>query len=196
MTLITLAATVVLADKERLECLAKEHLEEETDINFLYQGLIFLSSFIGWPLVVNALSALRKCNISLQNDSLDGESFQKGCEVFRTVHGGNAETVEQMMKAASRQIYTEIITDVYGKQYPSCGLDHRQKELLAITALAMTNRQQQLKSHIISAFNAGMTAPDIENVFMVLSWYCGWPLAINAVRSLSQILSVMKMKSL
>ncbi|MEW6418220.1 MAG: hypothetical protein AB1480_08875 [Nitrospirota bacterium] len=128
---------------------------------FLIEALIFQSSFIGWPAVLDSISLLIKQKI---NDDLFGVlSFddedavrERGYVNFQNIHGENSKTVQAMLNNYSPKLFSDILLHVYGRYYDLKGITPEEKEIIAVTSLAILDRGLQLKSHIISTLNMGL----------------------------------------
>ena len=78
-------------------------------------------------------------------------------------------------------IPAEFINNVFGKFYARDTLTQRERELCAVAALCVLNRENELKSHIIAAVRAGATKAEVSEVILQMSVYGGMPVCIEGL---------------
>jgi len=67
-------------------------------------------------------------------------------------------------------------------------LDRKQRSLITIAMLCALNRPHELRIHLVGALNNGCTAEEISEVFTHAIAYCGFPAAIDALRTAEDVL--------
>jgi 4-carboxymuconolactone decarboxylase len=78
----------------------------------------------------------------------------------------------------------------YGDIYSRDGLAIRDREIATIAMLtALGGREPQLRVHIASALNVGLTADELEEIIIQTIIFAGFPTAINALNLLHESLS-------
>ena len=78
----------------------------------------------------------------------------------------------------------------YGDIYCRSGLDLKQRETAAVAALAaMGGAEPQLKFHISSALNVGLSREEVTEVVMQTAVYAGFPRALNAMNVAIEVFS-------
>lgn len=76
-----------------------------------------------------------------------------------------------------------IVTSLFGGTYQRPGLEHRDRQLINITALAaLGGVDPQLTGHIRSGLRVGLTRQQVVEVFVHLAPYLGTPKALAALR--------------
>ena len=115
-------------------------------------------------------------------------ALQAGLATRTQVMG--AEFVECALAGASD--YTlpmqEFITrNAWGNVWQRPGLDLRSRSLITVAMLAAMGKQHELKGHVRGALNNGVTADELREVMLHASIYCGLPTAIEAFRTVAEV---------
>jgi 4-carboxymuconolactone decarboxylase len=105
-----------------------------------------------------------------------------------------ADKVTHFVKSGVAEVAPDfarmVIEFAFGDIYSRDGLDLRSRELIAIAALAVRgNAGPQLRVHVESAASAGITKPEIVEVFMQIALYAGFPAALNALADCHDLLT-------
>ena len=67
------------------------------------------------------------------------------------------------------------------------GLDLKTRSLVTVAMLAALGKQQELKGHVRGALNNGATPEELREVMLHATVYCGFPTAIEAFRSVTEV---------
>lgn len=70
---------------------------------------------------------------------------------------------------------------IFGRIWGRPGLDQDDRMLVAITALAATGHEAQLRNYLWGALQAGMSARRIHEALVMLVVYAGFPTGITAL---------------
>ena len=124
-----------------------------------------------------------------QNDLPQDAALQAGLATRNQVMG--AEYVDRALAGASD--YTlpmqEFITrNAWGNVWQRPGLDLRTRSLITVAMLAAQGKQHELKAHVRGALNNGVTKEELQEIFMHASVYCGFPAAVDAFRTASEVI--------
>jgi 4-carboxymuconolactone decarboxylase len=117
-----------------------------------------------------------------------------GQDVQRTLRGGDidvdavAAATEQRLGALGSFVLDFALGDVWTRP----GLSRRDRSLVVITILATLNQLNQLKVHVQGGINHGLTRTEIEEIFVQLSGYAGFPRAIDAMTTAHASLAEMQ----
>ncbi len=84
-------------------------------------------------------------------------------------------------------IPADIINHVFGNLYARDVLSQRERELCAVAALCVLNRENELRSHIIAALRAGATKHQVAEVILQMSTYGGMPVCIEGLSIARQV---------
>jgi len=101
-----------------------------------------------------------------------------------------AEFVERALAGATD--YTlpmqEFITrNAWGNVWQRPGLDLRSRSLITVAMLAAMGKQHELRGHVRGALNNGVTPDELREVMLHASIYCGLPTAIEAFRTVAEV---------
>ncbi len=115
-------------------------------------------------------------------------AFQAGLTTRTQVMG--PAYVERALGAAT--VYTmhmqEFITaNAWGNVWQRPGLDLKTRSLITVAMLAAQGKQHELKAHARGAINNGATPEELREVMLHATVYCGFPTAIDAFRSVTEV---------
>jgi 4-carboxymuconolactone decarboxylase len=113
-----------------------------------------------------------------------------GLEVRRAVLG--AEHVDRSLEQASAfsRPMQELVTEYcWGAVWARPGLERKTRSLLNLGMLTALNRPHELRLHLRGALNNGVTASEIQEVFLQAAIYCGVPAAMDAFRVAEEVLA-------
>ncbi|OUS78637.1 carboxymuconolactone decarboxylase [Paenibacillus sp. MY03] len=113
---------------------------------------------------------------------MNSEAYDKGIETLSKMVGPEMlqATVEKVKKF-SPDFANMIVSFPYGMIYSRPGLDHKQRSLVAISALIASGSDAQLDFHIHGGLNAGLTPDEIIEAIMNCLPYAGFPKSISAL---------------
>ncbi len=87
-----------------------------------------------------------------------------GLEVFRMVYGDNTEAVLEQLATLHADLPSHVLEAAYGKVLSQPGLSLGERELLAVSALALAALPAPLGSHIRGALRNGFTSAAVEDI--------------------------------
>ena len=114
---------------------------------------------------------------------MSSELFEKGLAVRKEVLG--AAYVEKSISGADefamamQQYATEAC---WGLIWTRPGLPRKFRSIVNIAMISALNRPHELKLHIKSAFNNGVTKDEIKEVLLQVACYAGVPAGIDSFR--------------
>lgn len=103
------------------------------------------------------------------------------------VLGDKAGPISEMLDRTHPDLARYVKEFAYGEVYQRPGLDLKSRELMAITALAMLNLKPQLKTHVYGALHVGLTRREIEEAFIHLALYAGFPVALSGLLTAQEV---------
>ena len=106
-----------------------------------------------------------------------------GKDVINTLRGGTVDTdaAADAMEARLGPLGSYVVDFALGDVWTRPGLPRRERSLIVITFLATLNQLNQLRSHVQGGINHGLTRIEVEEVFVQLGGYAGFPRAIDAM---------------
>lgn len=138
----------------------------------------------GWPASLDALRYLFKwCEEhsmpvapggECREDYFTADWYQRGYDKGVQLFG--AEDWEQFLADAALlapDLADFVVTNLYGKLLTRTTLDDRTKELCLVAGFAALRSKENLRLHIIGAFNSGATADEVEEVLFQVGAYAG-----------------------
>ena len=118
----------------------------------------------------------------------DDAAFQAGIDTRTQVMG--AEFVDRAFGNATDFTLPmqEFITkNAWGNVWQRPGLDMKTRSLITVAMLTALGKQQELKGHVRGALNNGATPEELREVMLHATVYCGFPTAIDAFRSVTEV---------
>jgi 4-carboxymuconolactone decarboxylase len=110
------------------------------------------------------------------------ERRERGQEVLSTLRGGDVDPDAAVaMEARLGPLGSFVIDFALGDVWSRPGLSRHDRSLVVITILATLNQPNQLRTHVQGGINHGLTRTEVEEVFVQLAGYAGFPRAIDAM---------------
>ncbi|GAB3645958.1 carboxymuconolactone decarboxylase family protein [Ramlibacter alkalitolerans] len=82
----------------------------------------------------------------------------------------------------------ELVTKhAWGNTWQRPGLDLKTRSIVTVSMLVALNRPHELKAHVRGALNNGVTREELQEIFLHASVYCGFPAAIDALRTAAEV---------
>lgn len=110
-------------------------------------------------------------------------SYERGLETANELAGHEAvqrflDDLEPISGSTARL----VIEAVFGKLHHEPGLDHRERELVTLTALAVLgDTGKELTLHLTIAHRLGIPPSSVVALFAHISAYAGFPRTLNAL---------------
>ena len=83
----------------------------------------------------------------------------------------------------------ELVTKhAWGNTWQREGLDLRTRSIVTVSMLVALGKTHELKSHVRGAHNNGVTPEELQEIFLHASVYCGFPAAVDAFRTASELI--------
>jgi 4-carboxymuconolactone decarboxylase len=120
------------------------------------------------------------------------KKFENGLKTRRAVLGD--DYVDRSLSSADefgwpmQQLVTEYCWD---EIWNRPGLDRRSRSLLNLGMIAALNRAHELRAHVRGAINNGITPQELQEVFLQVAVYCGFPAALDGWRIAREVLKEM-----
>jgi|1185.fasta_scaffold28602_1 4-carboxymuconolactone decarboxylase len=115
---------------------------------------------------------------------MSDDAKARGAEVYKKLGlpRGSGPALPEEFRAMTME---HLFGDVWGRP----GLEIEQRSLITVTTLAALGREAQLHTHLHGALNLGWTQAQLEEVFMHLAHYAGWPAAVTAMTVLGNVVA-------
>ncbi len=118
----------------------------------------------------------------------DDAAFQAGLTTRTQVMG--PEYVDRALGAATEftMPMPECITrNAWGNVWQRPGLDLKTRSLITVAMLTAQGKQHELKAHVRGAIHNGATPEELREVMLHATVYCGFPTAIDAFRTVTEV---------
>lgn len=120
------------------------------------------------------------------------ERFEQGMNVRRAVHGDAHVDRALRNRNDFNAPFQDLLTRyAWGEIWTRPGLPRHTRSLLTLAMLVALNRADELRMHIRSAFNNGVTREQIQEVLLQCAIYCGVPAANSAFHSAEAVFAEM-----
>ncbi|PSL52513.1 4-carboxymuconolactone decarboxylase [Saccharothrix carnea] len=120
--------------------------------------------------------------IDAYNWNRDGR-YERGLETANALAGQEAvQSFLDELEPISESTARLIIETVFGTLHHEPGLDHRERELVTLTALAVLgDTEKELQLHLATAHRIGIPPSSVVALFAHVSAYAGFPRTLNAL---------------
>lgn len=107
--------------------------------------------------------------------------------MIERVLGKKAAPIRKMLRETHPDLAKYVEEFAYGEVYARPGLGLRERELLAVACLTMLNLKPQLKTHVYGALNVGVTRRELEETFLHVALYAGFPAALSGMLTAREV---------
>jgi 4-carboxymuconolactone decarboxylase len=119
------------------------------------------------------------------SDDLKEKTRRTAELLFRGVDTG--EGGYALWRQFDKELAKEISMFYTGRLYAREVLSQRERELCAVAALTVLNREQELRLHIHAARNVGATKEEIAEVIFQMLVYGGAPVMVEGLKIARQV---------
>jgi 4-carboxymuconolactone decarboxylase len=120
----------------------------------------------------------------------ESDRYEQGLAVRRAVLGdAHIEAALAGRTELTHEFQVLLTRYAWGEIWDRPGLPRHTRSLLTIAMLVALNRAEELRLHLRSAGNNGVTADEIKEVLLQAAVYCGLPAANAAFRLAAEELS-------
>ena len=119
---------------------------------------------------------------------MESKQYKTGLRIRKEVLGD--EYVEASLSKADdfNRDFQKMVTEYcWGGSWGRGILSKQQRSILNLGMLAALNRGQEFKLHFKGAITNGLTLPELREIIIQLSIYCGIPAGIEAFRLARQV---------
>jgi 4-carboxymuconolactone decarboxylase len=114
--------------------------------------------------------------------------FERGMALLDEVSGGQAQPFVDSLADVSPELARQVAAWGFGEIYSRPQLVPRDRQLVTIGMLtALGGCEPELRLHIGTALNVGVTPVEIVEALLQSAGYCGFPRAINATRVAKEV---------
>jgi 4-carboxymuconolactone decarboxylase len=113
---------------------------------------------------------------------MSDEAMARGVELYKKL--GLPRGTGPALPEAFRKMSMEHL---FGDVWTRPGLELTQRSMVTVTTLAALGREAQLRLHLHGALNLGLTRDQLEEMFLHIAHYAGWPVAVTAMETLARV---------
>jgi 4-carboxymuconolactone decarboxylase len=115
--------------------------------------------------------------------------LQAGLATRRAVLGHDYVQAALDKATPFNQPLQELVTrHAWGNTWQRKGIDLRTRSIVTVSMLVALGKMHELKIHVRGALNNGVTPAELQEIFMHASVYCGFPAAVEAFRTASEVI--------
>ena len=125
---------------------------------------------------------------TLGDISMTDAIYDNGLATRKAVLG--ADYVNGALQKATdfTQPLQDLVTrHAWGNTWQRDGIDLKTRSIVTVSMLVALGRMHELKIHVRGALNNGVTKAELQEIFLHASVYCGFPAAVDAFRTASEV---------
>ncbi len=112
----------------------------------------------------------------------EDKRFERGSQQLKKINPDGSEQVIKSLSDVAPDMARFLVAFAYGDIYSRPVLDARSRQIATIAILtALGNAPSQLKWHINTSLNIGITPQEIVDAIYVQTVYSGFPAGLNAI---------------
>ncbi|MBS1676593.1 MAG: carboxymuconolactone decarboxylase family protein [Actinobacteria bacterium] len=117
----------------------------------------------------------------------DLDRAEVGRELRERAQGEMAPRLQEALGSLDPEL-AEIADDfIFGRLWSGEGIAFEERMLVAITALAAGDHQEQLRNYLHGALQEGIPAEKLHEALKMLVVYCGFPTALHALATFAKV---------
>ena len=105
----------------------------------------------------------------------------RGADIRRRAQGARADDLHAALAALDPELAEYADEFIFGQVWSRDGLAHEERVLVAVTALAMQGRDEQLRNYLHGALQDGVPAEKLHEALLMLTVYAGFPTALGGL---------------
>jgi 4-carboxymuconolactone decarboxylase len=118
----------------------------------------------------------------------DLERFAKGLEVRRAVLDDKHVNKSLEKRDSFTEEFQDLVTRyAWGEMWTRPGMPRDTRSLITLAMLIALNRGDEIRLHLRSAINNGVTRDQIKELFLQAAVYCGVPTANSPFRAAEEV---------
>ncbi len=164
------------------------------------EAIIQVSSYAGFPAVLNALMAVKEefadgADADQPAENTDeprwsdiDDRYERGLAAMNAIDGEAGAKVVEALQDVAPDLARYIIEFTFGEIYPRPQLSLKHREIVSIAALtALGSAIPQLKMHVNGLLNVGGSRREVTETLLHLAFYVGFPAVLNAISAAREV---------
>ena len=116
--------------------------------------------------------------------------YDKGLATRKAVLGADyVQAAFNKTTDFTRPLQDLVTRHAWGNTWQRDGIDLKTRSIVTVSMLVALGRMHELKIHVRGALNNGVTQAELQEIFMHASVYCGFPAAVDAFRTASEVVN-------
>jgi 4-carboxymuconolactone decarboxylase len=111
----------------------------------------------------------------------------RGADIRRRAQGARADDLHAALGSLDPELAEYADEFIFGQVWSRDGLEHEERVLVAITALATQGRDEHLRNYLHGALQDGVPAEKLHEALLMLVVYAGFPTALGGLAVLAQV---------
>jgi 4-carboxymuconolactone decarboxylase len=103
--------------------------------------------------------------------------------------GAKADLLQRALEQLDPELGRWANEFVFGEVWREGALSFEERMIVAIAALAATGRRNQLRNYLHGALHTGEDPARLREIMRMMTVYCGFPVAIEAMIELDEVLA-------
>ncbi|OPJ61251.1 carboxymuconolactone decarboxylase family protein [Clostridium chromiireducens] len=171
-------------------------------INEIKEVIIQMSGYSGFPTSINAMNALKDVINERKmegmndivgdeptNEILPSERYEVGVKELSELDSNQVKVLEEAYNDFAPDL-VKLVVNSYADIIGRNNLSKRYRQIATIAALtALGNAKPQLKFHINSGLNIGLTIDEVNEIMLLMTVFAGFPAAINGANTLKEVVN-------
>jgi 4-carboxymuconolactone decarboxylase len=112
---------------------------------------------------------------------------ERGASLRERAQGAKADDLQRTLARLDPEFARYADEFIFGEVWSRPGLEFGDRVLVAVTALAVTGRYDQLRNYLHGALQDGVPYERLHEALAMLLVYAGFPTAIGALGVLSEV---------
>jgi 4-carboxymuconolactone decarboxylase len=105
----------------------------------------------------------------------------RGTDIRRRAQGARADDLHTALSSLDPELAAYADEFIFGQVWSREGLGHEERVLVAVTALAIQGRDEQLRNYLHGALQDGIPAEKLHEALLMLVVYAGFPTALGGL---------------
>ena len=129
---------------------------------------------------------------NIEHDIAQDRQFNDGLHIRKKVMGESyVDNAFANADAFTLPIQEFITRNAWGTVWCQDGMTLKQRSLVTLSMLIALGRSHEIKGHVRGAINNGVTPDELREILLHAAVYCGAPLALDATRSVQEVLKTL-----
>lgn len=117
----------------------------------------------------------------------DDERRSAGRRRRAQAQGPKSDTLQDIFRSLDPQMADWADRFIFGEVWERPGLEHEERMLVAIAALAAIGSTDMLRNYLWGALHSGIPPQKVQETLVMLTVYAGFPRSVDAMRAWREV---------